>query len=60
MGMRTHLCKGLVCLAKPLPCIYEVSKSGATKYDVWNAYRGRNDPRQAHWAERIRVVPEPT
>ena len=36
------------------------AKPRPTKYDVWNACRGRNDPRQAHWTERIRVVPEPT
>ena len=28
MGMRAHLRKGLICLAKSKPCIYEVSKSG--------------------------------
>ena len=28
VGMRTHLRKGLICLAKSGPCIYEVSKSG--------------------------------
>ena len=28
MGMRTHLRKGLICLAKSTPYIYEVSKSG--------------------------------
>ena len=26
--MRAHLRKGLICLAKSKPCIYEVSKSG--------------------------------
>ena len=36
MGVRAYLRKGLICLAKSEPCIYEVSKSGYVLTDIEN------------------------
>ena len=54
MGMRAHLYKGLICLAKSIPCIYEVSKSGDAEWRLWLG--SRNLTRDTSWDSALTAL----